>query len=358
MSGANRSPDGASRPDARRRVLVTGGAGFIGSHLVRLLLASGHDVRVLDLAPSPGLDPRAELIQASILDRAAVRRALAGVQWVFHLAGDPNLWAADKRHFFATNHQGTRTIIEEAAACGAERIVHTSTESIFVRRGQRRAGVVDEGVSRTLDEMCGAYCRSKLLGEQEALAAAGRGLPVIVVNPTMPVGAGDSRITPPTRMLADFLNGANPGYFEFEMNLVDVGDAARGHVLAAEHGRIGERYILGGANLKLSEVLTILSDLTGLPMPRFRIPYVCALAVAAVSELIADHITHRPPKASLTGVRLAGAGMRVDSAKAVRELGFTQTPVRKSLARAIAWLAKENKLRRPLPRSVMDLQDA
>jgi dihydroflavonol-4-reductase len=206
--------------------------------------------------------------------------------------------------------------------------------------------------------MCGAYCRSKLLGEQEAVAAAGRGQPVIIVNPTMPVGPGDHRITPPTRMLLDFLNGRNPAYLDFEMNLVDVADAARGHLQAAERGRVGERYILGGANLRLSAILRLLQELTGLAMPRARVPYAGAWLVAVVSELMADHVTRRAPRATLTGVRLARAGMRVDSGKAVRELGYVQTPVREALARAIAWLARENMLRRPLPRGALNLQDA
>ena len=346
-----------ARPRARS-ALVTGGAGFIGHNLVRLLLERGLEVRVLDLRSSPGLDGRATFIEGDILDPPLLRDALQGVDWVFHLAADPNLWAADKDSFLSTNSEGTRRVIEAAGESGAMRIVHTSTESILVGRGRSRGALIDETVEPRLEEMRGPYCRSKLLAERTALEAAGRGLPVIVVNPTMPIGAGDYRLTPPTRMLLDFLNGENPAYLEFEMNLLRAADAARGHLLAAEHGRVGERYILGGGNIKLSEVLAILEDITGLSMPKTTIPYALALAVAGVSELYADWVSHKPPKASLTGVQLAGAGMRLDSRKAISELGYSSTPLREALAEAVAWLVQQGLVRRRLPTGGLALQDA
>ena len=174
----------------------------------------------------------------------------------------------------------------------------------------------------------------------------------------MPIGAGDHRLTPPTRMLLDFLNGENPAYLEFEMNLVRASDAARGHLLAAEHGRTGERYILGGSNVRLSEVLAILEELTDLRMPKITIPYGLALAVAGLSELYADWVSRKPPKASLTGVQLAGAGMRIDNAKAVAELGFRPSPLHDALADAVAWLAQQGLIRRPVASEALALQDA
>ncbi len=357
-------PDSSKLSDAfqgrreARSALVTGGAGFLGGHLVRLLLERGLAVRVLDLQDSPSRDRRAELIEGSILDRPLLRDALAGVDWVFHLAADPNLWAADKSSFHGTNTEGTKRVIEAAGDSGAARIVYTSTESILVGRGRTRGRLIDESVAPRLAEMRGPYCRSKFLAEQAALEAARRGLPVVVVNPTMPIGANDHRLTPPTRMLLDFLNGENPAYLEFEMNLVRAADAARGHLLAAERGRVGERYILGGDNIKLSEVLATVEALTGLPMPKTTIPYGLALAVAAVSETYADWISRKPPKASLTGVQLAGAGMRIDSSKAARELGHRPTPLRESLAEAVTWLADQGLVRRPVSVKGLALQDA
>jgi dihydroflavonol-4-reductase len=329
-------------PNARPSALVTGGAGFIGSHLVRQLIERGQPVRVLDLDPSPTLDPRAEFIQGSITDPAAVERAVDGMDWVFQLAADPNLWHRDKASFDLVNHEGARLVVEAAGAAGAKRIVYTSTESIL--KGTRRSGsgTVDESVERRLSDMPGPYCRAKYLGEQAAFAAAARGLPVIVVNPTLPVGPGDARLTPPTQMILGFLNGDNPAYLDFDMNIIHVADAALGHILAAEKGQTGERYILGGENLRLSEVLLILEELTGLPMPKLRIPYGLALAVAAVSEFVADNITRRPPRASLTGVRIAGAEMRFDNSKAVQELGLTIMPARQAIADAVAWLEDRN----------------
>ena len=358
MTNSSKPSDKRAPQGEPRIALVTGGAGFIGGNLVRLLLDRGLEVRVVDLASSPELDRRAAFIEGSILDRPLLRDAMNGADWVFHLAADPNLWAADKSSFARTNHEGTKRVIEAAGVSGASRIVHTSTESILVGRKGCNGAALDETAAPDLDEMRGPYCRSKFMAEREALAAARRGLPVVVVNPTMPIGARDYRMTPPTRMILDFLNGANPAYLEFEMNLVRASDAALGHLLAAERGRVGERYILGGANITLSEVLTILRELTGLKMPKAKFPYLAALAVAGISETYADLISGKPPKASFTGVRLAGAGMRIASGKAARELGYEPSPLRDALAEAVAWLARENMVRRPLQRAALALKDA
>jgi dihydroflavonol-4-reductase len=327
---------------------VTGGAGFIGGHVVRLLLDRQCPVRVLDLQASKGLDPRAEFLQGSILNRDLVRDAMRGIDYVFHLAANPNLWAPDKRTFMSVNYEGTQVVLEEAERAGVRRFVHTSTESIL--KGQRHdgSGSVGENVSRSIHDMPGPYCRSKFLAEQAAVAAFKRGLPIVIVNPTLPIGPGDHRVTPPTQMLIDFIHGDNPAYLDFSMNMIDVRDAALGHLLAAEFGQPGERYILGGENVRLAGVLDILQDLTGIPMPRLRIPYALALAVAAISELYADTVAHRPPRASLTGVRIAGGAMVFDCSKAVRELGLPQSPVDRALAEGLDWLWNEGRIRRQL----------
>lgn len=331
--------------------LITGGCGFIGRHLVRLLLARGERVRVLDLADGPAEEhPAVELIRASTLDSAAVERALRGIDRLYHLAAVPHLWSADKGQFERVNHRGTEVVLTAAARADLERIVHCSTYAVLVGRRRLSGQAVDETALLGSDDMAGPYCRSKCRAEHAALAAARRGLPVVVVNPTAVLGPGDDNLTPPTEMLRLLLNGG-PGFFlDCPLNFVDVRDVALGHLLAAERGRIGERYLLGGTNLTMRQLLALLSGLTGLPMPRRAIPPWVALAVAHVSETLADHVTHRPPTAPLTGVRLALQSAAVDAGKAARELGLAPRPLAETLADAIGWLHAHGHLRRPLGR--------
>lgn len=325
--------------------VVTGGAGFIGRHLVNMLLDCGFQVRVVDVQERKNFDARVEYFHGSILDQALLQTVMEGASHVFHLAANPNLWVADKNEFHQVNFMGTRAVLEAARRAGVQRIVHTSTESILKGQHEETDHPVNEGVVRTLDDMPGPYCQSKFLAEQEAMAAAQDGLPVVIVNPTLPIGPGDYLLTPPTKMLLDFVNGENPAYLDFEMNMIDVRDAAWGHILAAERGQVGERYILGGENLRLSQILAILHELTGLSMPRFRIPYFLAFGVAAVSEVIADTFTNKPPKASLTGVRVAGASMVFDCSKAVNELGLPQSSVRQAIAEGLLFLCQQGHVR-------------
>jgi dihydroflavonol-4-reductase len=280
-----------------------------------------------------------------------VRRAVAGAACVFHLAGNPNLWDRDKSSFLAVNTEGTRNVIEAAERAGVERIVHTSTESIL-KSVRRDAPVPITGVEAALDpaDMPGPDAGSKLLGERVAMEAAGSGVPVVVVNPTMPLGPGDRRLTPPTRMLLGFLNGETPAYLDCVFNVVDVRHAALGHILAAEKGRIGERYVLGGANVSMSELLAELGRITELAMPRFRVPYAAAYAFAAICEIVADRVTQSPPVAPLTGVRLARTPMIFDSSRAHDELGLPVTSLLHTLTDAIVWLAEQGHVRRALPR--------
>ncbi|SDY56840.1 hopanoid-associated sugar epimerase [Nitrosomonas sp. Nm58] len=330
--------------------LVTGGGGFIGTHLVRQLLEQGEAVKVLELA-DVSLPSDVEVIQGSVNDADRVRRALKGVQRLYHLAANPNLWAQDKRLFKQVNYEGTCTVLSEAARADLEVVVYTSTESILTgrRQGDRP---IDSSVMRELNEMPGPYCRSKFLAEQAAFKAAKGGLPVVIVSPTLPIGPGDRRITPPTRMILDFLNCKIPAYLDCKFNMVDVRDVARGHILAAQHGRPGERYILGNENLTLGNLLLMIEEITGLAMPKFRIPHWLALIVGVLSELTADYITRKPPQAPLTGVRLAARSMVFESDKAVQELGFKQTPIRQALVDQIEWLVKEGYVTRSLPQQL------
>jgi dihydroflavonol-4-reductase len=329
--------------------LVTGGGGFIGSHLVKQLLEEGETVKVLEL-PDVQIPSEVEVVRGSICDASTVHKALKGVQRMYHLAANSNLWANDKSEFQRVNFEGTRTIFEEAAKHDLERIVYTSTESILTGSTNMSVSVNSE-VQRTVDEMPGPYCRSKFLAEQVAFKAAHDGLPVVIVAPTLPIGPGDNRLTPPTRMILDFINGENPAYYNCGLNLVDVRDLARGHILAAKYGHLGERYILGHENLFLSDLLHRIEEITGLSMPKLRVPYWVALAAGFICELTADYITHRPPRAPMNGVRLTRHPMFFNSDKAVKKLGFSQTPIKYALIDEIRWLIEKGLVtRKPLAR--------
>lgn len=318
--------------------IVTGGAGFIGSHLVGRLVERGERVRVVE---RPGaevghLPSGVEVVRADIRDRQAVRAAMRGGRWVYHLAANPNLWARDRREFAAINHQGTIHVLDAALEAGAERVLHTSTESILTCA--RGSGPIAEDVEVALSDAVGPYCRSKLLAEREALERARAGHPVVVANPTMPVGPGDRGLSPPTRLIRDFCRGRLPARMDCTLNLIDVRDVAEGLLRVLDRGRPGRRYLLGGENLTLLGLLRHLSELTGVPVPRWRVPYPVGLATAHVSELWADLVTGRPPKATVTGVRLTRRTMHFDASRSLAELDLIPRPVRQSLADAVAWL--------------------
>jgi len=317
--------------------LVTGGAGFIGTHLVRLLRERGESVRVLDLkAPAERVDG-VEYRQGSITDPAAVAAAVAGCERVFHLAALSGLWGPDKKAFLSVNRDGTRNVLAAARNADVATLVHTSTESILIAAGRgRKPQRVDEDTQLELDDMAGAYCRGKFLAEQEAQRAAAAGEQVIVVNPTVPAGPGDHWLTPPTRMMLGFLNGDYPAYLDSDINLADARDVALGHLLAAERGEPGQRYILGAHNLRLGELLGRLQEVSGRAMPRRRIPYWLAWAVGACGEAIADHVTHKPPAAPLTGVRLAGIPVQFNNQRTRQALGWEPRALRETLTDAVA----------------------
>ncbi len=324
------------------RVLVTGGRGFIGRHLVSALVARGEFVRVYDQADTGEAAGEAEFVHGSILDRDGVQRAFEGVDHVFHLAGIAHLWAPDRADFDRVNRSGTEAVLAAAAGSRIRRLVHCSTEAILMPSDGGRE-LIDETIALTAADMAGPYTRSKYLAEQAAMAAARSGIPVVVVNPTVPVGPGDWRMTPPSAMLARCLDARLPVSLDFVLNLVDVRDVAEGMILAAEHGRVGERYILGGENMSMKELAAMLEELAGRKPVKFWIPPQLAIAAASLDEWLATNVTHRMPAATTEGVRLALRSRRLDIGKACRELGYAPRPVAAALASAVAWLS-ENKV--------------
>ena len=315
--------------------LVTGGCGFVGRHLVEALLSRGDAVRVLDTAPADGCGGAVDFRRGSILDRQAVESAVEGVDCVYHLAGIAHLWVADKDGFDRINRRGTETVVGAAAQAGVRRVVHCSTESILLPRRRNKGTLIDEAAPPSLADMAGPYTRSKHLGERAAFAAGRDGLDVVVVNPTVPIGDGDRNMTPPAAMLALFLSGGTSLFLDCILNLVGVRDVADGIALAGAHGRPGERYILGGENVALGELLPVLERLSGRRMPRRTVPAPLALAAGSVSGFIADRITGRPPIVTREGVILALRSAPFDSRKAARELGYAPAPIERALTDAV-----------------------
>lgn len=320
---------------AQLRSLVTGGNGFVGCHVVRALVGRGDRVRV---TLRPDSDRRAlakidcEPVVADVRDRGAIERAVDGCDEVYHVAADYRLWLLDVRPMYATNVEGTRNILEAARRTSVSRVVYTSTVGTL---GIPVGGAGTEMTPVSLEDMVGPYKRSKYIAEQAAIEAALTGVPVVIVNPSTPVGALDLKPTPTGRMIRDFLNRGMPAYVDTGLNLVDVADVARGHLLAAERGKIGEKYILGGENLTLREVLEMLARLSGVPAPRVRLPLAVAWGYALGAEAVARVITRRAPRASLTEVRMARKRMFFDSSKARSDLGYAPRPVEDALRRAV-----------------------
>lgn len=317
--------------------LVTGGCGFIGTHLARLLLDRGESIRVLDLREPVERIEGVEYRQGSITDAGKVREASTGCRRVFHLAALSGLWARDKNAFLGVNRYGTRNVLEAARRADVETVVHTSTESVLIAMGRGRGPqTINEHTRCALDEMAGPYCRGKLLAEEEARRAAAEGQRVVIVNPTVPAGPGDHWLTPPTRMMLGFLNGAYPAYLDSTLNLVDARDVAQGHWLAAESGESGQRYILGAHDIRIGHLVELLAITSGRSLVKRRIPYPVALAASMASELIADRITRRPPAAPLAGVRLAGVAVTFDNALTRHSLGWSPRPLEQTLSDAVA----------------------
>ena len=319
------------------KALVTGATGFVGGAVARALVHRGIEVRVMaragaDLQNLQGLT--VERVEGDLRDQDSLRHALTGCRQLYHIAAHYALWAKDPSIFYDVNVTGTKTLLEAARDVGTERIVYCST--IGAIGIPPEGGLGTEETPVVFEQMAGHYKRSKYLAEQEVLKLAKAGLPVVIVNPSAPVGIGDVKPTPTGQVIVDFMKGRMPAYIETGMNIVDVDDVATGHLLAMEKGRIGERYILGSANLMLREVFEILSRLTGINAPSIKLPRLAILPLAYLNLWMAN-ITGHSPRIPLEGVKMAKYKMHYDCSKAIRELGFPQTPPEVALEKAVRW---------------------
>jgi dihydroflavonol-4-reductase len=328
------------------RAFVTGATGFLGSHVARELAEQGADLRLfvrrtsnlknLEGLLSPGASPgiRAETAIGDLRDPASLEKAMAGCEVVFHVAADYRLWVRDPNEMYRSNVEGTRAILEAAKKNGVRRVVYTSSVATIGFTADGTAADEDSPVS--LDDMIGHYKRSKFMAEQIAMEAGRSGMQVVTVNPTTPVGEQDVKPTPTGRIVLDFLKRKFPAYVETGLNLVDVRECARGHVMSLEKGRSGERYILGGENLTLKQILDKLGKITGLPSPKVKLPYAFAFAAGVVGE-ITGRMLHGEPRATVDTVRMGKKKMFASSYKAERELGWKIVPVEDALRRAVEW---------------------
>lgn len=331
---------------------VTGASGFVGANLVHELVARGHRVKALlrEKSDTRGLaGVQFERVSGDVSDRELLRTAMRGCDWCFHVAASYHLWLRDYAPMFAANVAGTRNVLEAAAQAGVSRIVYTSTVGCIglPREVEGRLVPTDETAPVSEAQMSNPYKLSKWQAELVAIELARKGLPIVIVNPTAPVGPRDVKPTPTGRVIVDFLNRAMPAYLDTGLNWVHVRDVAVGHILAAERGRFGERYILGHAegNWTMKEAFAVLEEITGVAAPRRRIPYWVALAAAHVNEAISA-VTGKPPKAPLGGVRMAKHKMFFNPAKAIRQLDLPQTPPRQALADAVEWFRAQGYVKR------------
>jgi len=322
---------------------VTGASGFIGANLARQLAARGHCIKALvhagsDLRGLAGVEY--EPVKGDVAQRAALEKAMRGCDWCFHMAASYHLWLPDYAPMYAANVEGTRRVLEAAMAAGCRRIVYTSTVGCIGLGREEQGQIVpgDEATPVSGAQMSNHYKRSKWKAEEVARELAAKGFPVVIVNPSAPIGPFDVKPTPTGKIVLDFLRRKLPAYLDTGLNWVHVRDVAEGHILAAEKGRVGERYILGNAkgNWTMKQALDVLEELTGIPAPKFRVPYGVALAAAYFDEAVSA-VTGRPPKAPLAGVRMAKYKMFFNPAKAIAELGLPQTPPREAFADAVEW---------------------
>jgi dihydroflavonol-4-reductase len=322
---------------------VTGATGFLGSHVAHVLAEQGAQLRLLvrpasDLRNIQGLD--ADRVQGDLRDAISIEKALAGCDVVFHVAADYRLWVRDPAEMYRSNVEGTRSLLEGARKQGVRRVVYTSsvaTMGFSPRYSSKNGQVADETSPVSVTDMIGHYKRSKFMAEQVAVEAAASGVDVVIVNPTTPIGERDIKPTPTGRIVVDFLKKRFPAYVETGLNLVDATACARGHIQALEKGRSGERYILGGENLTLKQILDRLAAITGLPSPAVKLPYFFALATGVVDEMVTGRLLGREPRATIDAVRMGRKMMFVSSAKAERELGWKSLAVDNALRRSVDW---------------------
>lgn len=322
------------------KTLVTGATGFVGSTIVRELLQEGVEVRVVaregsDRRNLDGLD--VEVVHGDTTDRASMRAALKRCDTLYHVAAYFAHWSLDRQRFYDVNVEGTKNVLEEALAQGLAKVVYTSTANSM---GAHGAGNLATEQSEFNEWETGDhYAISKYLGEVEARKIGGRGLPLVIVNPTLVIGVRDLKPTPSGKLIVDIVNGAMPGYIDGATNIIDVEDVARGHLLAGKKGRIGERYILGNVNVTVGELFRLVASAAGVSPPRLKLPYGGAIALGYVLDVVARAI-RRPPLFSLSQVRIGGMGEHFDNSKAVRELGLTLTPLEVTVKRTIEWFVE------------------
>ena len=328
-------------------ILVTGASGFIGSAVARCLLLSGHAVRALVRPTSSRLnlaDPRLEIVEGDVSDANSIARAVTGVRYLFHVAADYRLWARHPQDIVRTNVEGTRTVMSAALAAGVERIVYTSSVATLASRPNHEPS--DETLPLAAEDAVGAYKYSKVVAERlvESMVAE-RKLPAVIVNPSTPIGPGDVRPTPTGRIIVEAASGRMPAYVDTGLNLVHVEDVAAGHVAALQKGRIGERYILGGQDVLLGDMLREIARQIGRPPPRLRLPRQLIFPIAYGAEAIA-HFTGREPFVTTTGLKLAKDHMFFSSARAARELGYAARPYGEAIADAIGWFRDHGYVKR------------
>lgn len=331
------------------KCFVTGASGFIGGNLVRELVHQGHSVRALlrdssDLRGLEGLDSLDyETIRGDVLDKESIRHGVSGCDWCFHAAASYHLWLPDYHPMYETNIDGSHNVVQAAHLAGCSRIVYTSTVGCIgiTHETGLSEPPADESSDPQPQNLTNAYKSSKWLAELKVRELIQNGAPVVIVCPTAPIGPYDVKPTPTGKVLLDFLKGQMPAYLETGLNWVHVRDVAQGHILAAEKGRIAERYILGNAegNWMMKDTFTVLADMTGLKAPKIQIPYNVALAAAYINEAL-SYFTRKPPKAPIAGVKMAAYRMFFNPAKAIRELGLPQTPPRQAFEDAIEWFQK------------------
>ena len=323
-----------------RRALVTGSTGFIGSAVIRALLSDGWQVTALvePGADTAGLETfEVERVEGDVRSAADVRRAISGCTSVFHVAALYRFWVRDPRLFYEVNVDGTRQVLTAARAAGVRRVVYTSTVGTIGLAAVSGGQPATETDYPDLRHLFGSYKRSKYVAEHEVLRASAEGLPVSLVQPTMPFGPGDRAPTPSGHLVVDFLNGRMPGYADTLLNVVHVDDVARGHLLAHDRGAAGRSYILGGENLSLQQILAELASITGLPTPRFRVPHAVALAVATISDTVEGRLLRRPPHVPLEAARMSTTLMAFDDSRARSELGYAPRPAHAALRDSVRW---------------------